>query len=304
MLKNSLNKIDIAAEAERLRVDAAGAVIGAEEKYSDALNEAAADALACGARVILLCGPSAAGKTTTSKKLTAYFRERALDAERVSLDNFYRPRSEAPLWEDGEPNFESTDALDLKSYNRCIKKLITEGSADFPVFDFTLGAVGSSFKAKMGDVLIIEGLHALNPLIAEPLDGLPFKKLYISTHSSFVSQGRTVLPAKCLRLERRLLRDMSHRASSLENTCRLWGYVVRGEYEYIMPFRDEADYRIDTAHAYEPFLYSSRLKAGVDKLLTELPEMPELQEIAASASLFPPLSAEVVPQTSLLREFI
>jgi uridine kinase len=301
-----LNKIDADAVARRLAESVSDTVAADERKYEDEIDAVRDHCIKNSVEVVLLCGPSAAGKTTTSKILEREFRELGHPVNRISLDNFYRPKSEMPLWEDGTVNLESIEGLNIPLFAELVNKLFRDGRCDFPVFDFVTGRPTKKFTLSHfpGSVLIVEGIHALNPEIYEIIAGRSCCRLYISTHSDFVRNGEVVLPAAHLRLMRRSLRDYRHRGASLGATLDLWKYIRKGEDLYIHPFRKYADFHIDTAHSYEPFLYALPMADMISRSDCDKKHRELLASLLESARQFSPLPYDVVPPGSLIREFI
>ncbi len=281
-------------------------VQAAEDRYRQGIATVCKTCTAQNKTVILLCGPSAAGKTTTSERLRSYFQSQGHQVDRISLDDFYLPASQVPCWEDGSPNFETVESLDIPRYTELMEILSKTGRASFPIFDFkdTTAKKTYTIEQKEGDVLIIEGLHALNPLISAPLDPEKVYRVYISTHTDFFAEGKVVLPAKLLRLCRRLLRDSRHRNADAEETMQMWRHIRKGEELYIHPFRNLSDIHINTAHEYEPFLYRDRLLADLQDANLS-PRGEETKKLLCDMVRdIPSLSEEIVPKDSLLQEFI
>ena len=195
--------------------------------------------------LLLVTGPSASGKTTTAKKLALELHVRGKRVNRLSLDNFYKSSDELPRWEDGYQNYESVEGLDLECFERVMQTLFRDGRAQFPIFDFTAGRrAEKTFELTFDNhtYLIIEGIHALNPVLAPAFHGHRTVKTYISVHSDFVNdQGDLLMSARDLRLTRRLLRDYYYRGTAAEETLKMWDYVLRGEDLYIRPYRIYAD---------------------------------------------------------------
>lgn len=301
-----IHKIDLNAVGEQLRRAPEDVVLAAEERYHERVDAVSRACVERGARVILLCGPSAAGKTTSSVRLQARLRSMGRGVNRISLDNFYFPRDRMPRWEDGAVNYESIECLDIGLFTRLAGELLERGTAVFPVFDFKAGGQTRSFTLRHGegDVLVVEGLHALNPMVAESFHGLECLRVYISTHTDFCSAGDVLLPAKLLRLCRRMLRDVRHRNTDVNATMRMWKYIRMGEERYIHPFRDGADFKIDTAHCYEPFLYGRAITESLESAAIDDDNRPLAETLYRCCGSLPALSEALIPKTSLIQEFI
>lgn len=301
-----IHKIDLNVVSGQLRRAPEDVVLAAEKHYHERLDEVSRACVERGARVLLLCGPSAAGKTTSSVRLQAHLRSLGCGVNRISLDNFYYPRDRMPRWEDGAVNYESIECLDVGLFTRLVGELLEQGTAAFPVFDFKAGGQTRSFTLQHGDgdVLIIEGLHALNPVVAEAFHGLACLRVYISTHTDFCSGGDVLLPAKLLRLCRRMLRDVRHRNTDVNATMQMWKYIRMGEERYIHPFRDDADFKIDTAHCYEPSLYSRAIIESLENTEIGGEHRPLAEMLYRCCNSLPALSEALIPKTSLIQEFI
>ena len=226
----------------------------------------------------------------------------------VSLDDFYKEQSEAPKFEDGSPDFETVHALNVPQIVDCLHRLIDTGECSMPVFDFITKSPKQNAKhLKIGadDVVIVEGLHALNPLITEPLSDEDMLKLYVSVSSRiYNSEDKVEFTKRDIRFIRRMIRDYHFRGSSVEFTFYLWKGVRRGEDEYLFPFTENADIKIDSIHPYELCVY----KEQAIKLLGHIEKDSEYYETARNyierLSGMLNLSESYVPDTSLLHEFI
>lgn len=257
--------------------------------------------------VILLAGPSASGKTTTAKKLTAQLIARGKKAQRISLDNFYKSREELPFWKDGSKNFESIHGLDTEYFHHLMRQLWEEKGADFPLFDFHTGTRrDKTFRVEYtpDTFLIFEGIHALNPLFFAAMDGHPCTGIYVSVHSDFVTEeGQVLLPARQLRLARRVIRDLTSRGSSVENTLSMWNKVLKGERLYIQPYRKAANVHINTTHAFEPFLYREKIEAAMADYQSGGVYERDILQLKELFSRFSSCDGTYLGHDSLIREF-
>lgn len=261
-----------------------------------------------GREIVMLAGPSSAGKTTTARKLSESLIEKGVKTYVLSLDDFYLNREDIPYLPDGSQDFETVDALDLKYFEECVNALLRGETVKNPVFDFTTGKRSDKEfnEITLGDedVVIIEGLHALNPVITEKIRG-KLLKIYINVSSRIYDEnGNIILSKRNMRFIRRMVRDYKFRGSSVENTYKLWKNVTAGEEKYLFPFRDNADIKANTIHLYEscvlkhqalPLLLNSEIsdefKSQATKLVKALEKFADIPE-------------KLVPDGSLLREFL
>lgn len=257
--------------------------------------------------VVLLCGPSASGKTTTAYGLQQQLRRLGREAHTVSLDDFYKGRGRAPQLEDGSYDYETVEALDLPLLQSCIRQLIGEGYTQLPVFDFHSGLPKpqrTPLRIGENSLVIVEGIHALNPRLAQHLPADACFRVYIDTLSPVMDGENELLSSRQLRLCRRMLRDLRFRNSSLPNTLDMWRQVIRGEDLYLYPYIATADAVLDTTHAYEPLLWNGELLP----LLRDLTVGPLFQDTVTALidGLIPfeALSPSLLPRECLLREFL
>ncbi|MDR0931174.1 MAG: hypothetical protein LBM38_05495 [Clostridiales bacterium] len=288
--------------------DCQSLILNSEKYYSNCIDEATDYIINHRNNFVLLTGPSSSGKTTTSILLEQSLIKKGKDAIRISLDNFYKNRDDLPFWEDGTRNYEAIEGLDLDTFNDCMYELTSKGVATFPVFDFSVGkrSLTDNFSVKYDDdtFIIFEGIHALNPMLINLIHSKKFIKMYVSAHSNFYIGDEKVLPKRYVRLMRRIMRDKSTRNTEALVTLDMWRKVVIGEDKYIFPYRDSADWQINSTHAYEPLAYKSK----VLQILRPICDDPTHGEIITSCinalEPFVALDSDVIPKTSLLREFV
>jgi uridine kinase len=258
-------------------------------------------------RIIMLSGPSASGKTTTSLKLKQGLEEQGFKAITISMDDFFKGRYEVPPEPDGSRDFESINALDLELLKTDLSDLIFKGRSELPIFDFKLGSRSSQTRdveLDEGSVAIVEGLHALDSAVTDRIPQDYLLKLYVSVSSDFVdSEGAGVLSARDVRLIRRTIRDFNFRGSSPENTLDMWESVCRGEDMYIRPFKKFADITVNSLFNCEPCLF----KETALKLFATVPESSEhykkAKSIVECISKFEDMPMDIAPANCLLREF-
>lgn len=257
-------------------------------------------------KIILLSGPSSSGKTTTSKKLSLYLKSLGLNPTHLSLDDYFHEREDTPLGPNGKPDFESLNAIDVKLFDSQISKMLKGTKVTVPTFNFIEGKkeYKRTVQLKENDILIIEGLHALNE---ELLTNIPKKqkfKIYLSplTYLSIDNDNRISMTD--LRLLRRMVRDNRTRGYNPSKTLNSWRDVRDGEEKYVFPFQDNADVMFNTSLAYELGV----LKSYAEPLLFTIePDDPEYETARRLLGLLKnvlPIPSETVPKVSILREFI
>lgn len=273
-----------------------------EKRYKDEIELIANNIMYSNKKFILLAGPSSSGKTTTSKKICEQLISLGKNSITISLDDFFLNREVTPKLPDGSYDFENFCIVDVKKFNECISDLIEKHETDLPIFNFITGHREDHYnhiKITDNDVIIIEGIHALNPNLLT-LDEKYFYKLYVCVFTNFQINNETVIPAKLLRLMRRLIRDVQTRGTSIKQTIDTWNHVCEGEEKYIKPFRENANHLIDTTHMYEPLLYHTYLQPLLEKHL-DTSYGKELYEKLEKCEY---LKQNIVPNDSLLWEFL
>lgn len=257
-------------------------------------------------KIILLSGPSSSGKTTSAMKLSLYLKSLGLNPTHLSLDDYFHERAETPLGEDGKPDFESITAIDIKLFDSQISKLLKGTKVTVPTFNFIDGKkeYKRTIQLKENDILIIEGLHALNE---ELLTNIPKKKkfkIYVSPLAYLNIDNDNRISMTDLRLLRRMVRDNRTRGYSPSVTLGTWMKVRSGEEKHVFPYQDNADALFNTSLAYE----LSVLKTYAEPLLFSIkeddPEYQTAQRLVELLKFVLPIPSESVPKTSILREFI
>lgn len=258
-------------------------------------------------KMILIAGPSSSGKTTFAQKLGVQLKLTGYNPITISMDNYFKERKDTPLGEDGKYNFETVDALDIELFNAQIKALIDGKTVELPEFDFFEGAKkynGKFLKLEKKDVMIIEGIHALNPILTKFTPDANKYKVYIAPITTLNIDGYTKISSSDTRFLRRMVRDYTTRGHSVEKTFELWTNVKKGEEEYIFPFVDEADYIYNSSLNYEP----SVMKVFAQPLLLQLDNTSqyysEARRLYSYLNNFTPLETGNIPINSIIREFI
>lgn len=258
-------------------------------------------------KMVLISGPSSSGKTTTCRRLSVQLSVLGYDPVQISVDDFFVERDETPLDEHGEKDFESLYAVDLPLFNDTLNRLVSGEEVEIPTFDFSKGCKvwnGNKLKLKDNSILVIEGIHCLNPeLTAQIPDKLKFK-MFVSALTSISIDKENPVPTADNRLLRRLVRDYNYRGYSAVDTIRRWSSVRRGEEKNIFPFQENADYMINTSLIFELGV----LKPYAIRILLEVPESSveyaEAIRLIVLLSFFKVIPESVLPGNSILREFV
>lgn len=258
-------------------------------------------------KFVLIAGPSSSGKTTFSHRLSIQLRANGLVPHPIAVDNYFVEREENPKDENGNYDYECLEAVDRELFNRQLQDLLDGKEVVIPTFNFVTGhkEYGKETK-KLGenDVLVIEGIHCLNPKLTEHLQDENKFKIYISALTQLNIDEHNRIPTTDGRLLRRIVRDARTRGSSAERTIRMWPSVRRGEERNIFPYQEQADVMFNSALIYELAVlkpYVEALLFGIDR---EAPEYMEAKRLLKFLDYFVGIGSENVPTNSLLREFI
>lgn len=303
-MKNTLEKINEAAitDPEHLVNDAENRYL--KEIKLTARRIADNDDI----KIVSIAGPSASGKTTSAHILRRELELLGEKTEVVSLDDFYLPVDMLPVLPDGSRDIESVNALDLILLNKCFLEIANSGITVLPKFDFM--EKRRIEKAREIDVsgkgiVIAEGLHALNPIITDAASENTVFKIYISVNDGITCDGGApLLSSRQIRLARRILRDRVFRSTTLNETLALWDGVVKGEEKYLYRFKNLADVRLKTLHCYEPCIYKGEITKLAGDVDREIPCCSYFLKTVEALSRFEDMDSTLVPQNSLIREFI
>ncbi len=259
-------------------------------------------------RILMIAGPSGSGKTTTAHVLKETLEKNGKKTQVVSLDNFYKSMSDREVLSDGKVDFESVNALDIKEITRSFNELITKGKSKLPEFDFVLAkSIPNKFELDIsnGGYLIVEGIHALNPEITCHLPQENLFKIYVSVTRPIVDEnGKTVLTGRKLRLIRRTIRDFKFRNKTINETLGLWSGVVEAENKHIRSFKKYADFCVTTLHSFEPALYKKRFLEMIKTVTDDTPNSDYARMAAKGLEKFTEIDENLIPETSLIKEFI
>lgn len=260
-----------------------------------------------GVKFVMIAGPSSSGKTTFSHRLSIQLRTYGMCPHPIGLDNYYVNHDMTPLDEDGNPDFECIEALDVEQFNQDMADLLSGKSVELPTFNFKTGKREYNGKVtQLGpdDILVIEGIHGLNEKMSHSLPAESKYKIYISALTCLNVDEHNRIPTTDGRLLRRMVRDARTRGASAKRTIEMWSSVRRGEEKYIFPFQEEADAMFNSALIYELAV----LKQYAEPLLFSIkkgePEYHEAKRLLKFLEYFLGVSSENLPGNSLCREFV
>ena len=260
-----------------------------------------------GARIVLISGPSSSGKTTFSKRLSVQLMTNGLHPVALSLDDYFVDREHTPLDEKGNYDFESLYAVDLPFFNAQLNSLLKGEEVQLTKFDFTTGKrLLTERKLRINEqtVLIIEGIHALNPELTRHIADADKYKVYVSALTSIMLDKHNYIPTTDNRLLRRILRDYKYRGYSAEETISRWPSVRKGEDKWIFPYQENADAMFNSALLFELAVLKSHLIPILERVKENCPEHSEAYRLRKSLQYFESVPDNDLPPTSLLREFL
>ena len=293
--RGEINDIIMVSEAEQ------------EKKISMIAQEIAQCYHEDGVRIVLISGPSSSGKTTFTKRLYTQLRTCFIKPHSISLDDYFVNRDRTPRDENGEYDFESLYAVDLDAFNQDLQKLLRGESVELPTFDFKLGVRSyrnDAFTLRPGDLLLIEGIHALNPELIPTIPTNTTFKIYVSALTAIGLDAHNRIPTTDNRLLRRIVRDYRYRGKSAVETLSQWASVRRGEERWVFPYQENADRVFNSAMVYE----LAALRRFAEPLLMEVPanvpEYSEAQRLLRFLRMIHYIRIDKLPGTSLIREFL
>ena len=253
-------------------------------------------------RLICVAGPSSSGKTSFANRLLFELMSRGLRPIRISIDNFYIPKKELPEGTD----IESIEALDLPYFNDFISKLIQGEEVENPIYDFKTGNRTFSKAIHVDDnqPIIIEGIHALNNKMTAEIPDFQKYKIYIAPQPQVNIDNHTPISMTDMRLLRRIARDARTRGSDARETIGMWPNVRNGEFNYIYPTQENADFVFDSYYPYEPCVLKEIVLPQLDKITPDMEEFLTAQRLKNMIKYFLPISADDIPCNSLMREFV
>ncbi len=271
------------------------------------IAELADQIVSSGKRVVLIAGPSSSGKTTFSHRLSIALSVHGLNSHPIEADNYFVNRENTPLDEDGKPDFECLEAIDLEKLNEDMLALLDGETVEMPTFNFKTGKreyKGNTEALGPHDILVIEGIHCLNDKLTYRLRADQKFKIYISALTQINIDEHNRIPTTDGRLIRRIVRDARTRGTSARNTIAMWPSVRRGEESHIFPFQESADYTFNSTLIYELAVLKEYAEPMLFTVRPEDPEYTEAKRLLKFLDYFLPIPSEDIPNNSLVREFI
>ena len=260
-----------------------------------------------GAHVVLIAGPSSSGKTTSSKRLAIQLMTNYIVPKVVELDNYFVNRDRTPRDEDGDYDYESLYALDLEQFNKDVTALLAGEEVAMPTYNFKTGQreyLGNTLKLSDGDILLMEGIHGLNPELTRLIPDEQKFRLFVSALTTLSIDDHNWIGTYDNRLLRRIIRDHQYRGSNAQQTIQRWASVRRGEDKWIMPFNENADAMFNSSLLFELSGMKNYALPILQQVPTNTPEYAEASRLMKFLSYFEPLDEKDIPSTSLLREFL
>ena len=258
-------------------------------------------------KLVLISGPSSSGKTTFSKRLSIQLMTNGLKPYPISLDDYFVNRNDTPLDENGKHDFESLYAVDLPFFEEQLSTLLNGGEVELPRYNFTTGKREMSGKKLRIDehmILIIEGIHALNPALTPHIPNENKYKVYVSALTTILLDNHNYIPTTDNRLLRRIIRDYKYRNYSAEETIARWPSVREGEEKWIFPYQENADAMFNSALLFELAVLKDYVEPVLRKVPNRCPEYSEAHRLLRFLNDFVSVQDKELPPTSLLREFL
>ena len=260
-----------------------------------------------GVKFVMIAGPSSSGKTSFSHRLSIQLRTYGLKPHPIGLDNYYLNHDKTPLDDEGKPDYECLEALDVEQFNKDMSDLLEGKSVQLPTFNFKTGK--REYRGKIttlgpDDILVIEGIHGLNEKMSYTLPAESKYKIYISALTCLNIDEHNRIPTTDGRLLRRMVRDARTRGASAEKTISMWPSVRRGEEKYIFPFQEDADAMFNSAMTYELAVIKQYAEPLLFNIRRGQPEYHEAKRLLKFLEYFLGVSSEELPNNSLCREFV
>jgi len=277
------------------------------KKISSIADDIAARFAQGRAKIVLIAGPSSSGKTTTTKRLATYLVTNLLRPQMISLDDYFIDRVNTPRDEYGDYDYESLYALDLKLFNEHLNALCRGEEVEIPSYNFETGTrrfKGNRLRLDDNSVLLIEGIHGLNPELTASVPEKLKYRVYVSALTTLSIDDHNWVPTTDNRLLRRIIRDHKYRGTSAIETMRRWPSVRRGEERWIFPYQENADAMFNSSLIFELGVMKDYGEAILRQVPHDVPEYAEAYRLMKFLSYFEPIGDKLIPPTSLLREFL
>ena len=275
-----------------------------EKKISQIADEIAGRK---GVKLVLLAGPSSSGKTTTCKRLSIQLVANGLKPLQISLDDYFVNRDQTPRDENGEYDYESIYALNLKLINEQFNALFRGEEVELPKYDFQTGMSkpsGKKLKMQENNVLVVEGIHALNPELTAHIPESQKFRVYVSALTTILLDDHNYIPTTDNRLLRRIIRDYKYRGVDAKESIRRWPSVRKGENKWIFPFQENADAVFNSAMLFELAVIKQQAEPLLEQVPENCEEYSEAYRLRKFLKYIRPIPNKDIPPTSLLREFL
>ena len=261
-----------------------------------------------GVRMVLLAGPSSSGKTTTCKRLSIQLMTCGLHPVQISLDDYFVDRTKTPRDEKGDYDYESLYALNIPLLNKHLQQLFDGEEITLPRYNFHTGTSelesGRKLVLRENDILVVEGIHALNPELTAQIPEEKKYRVYASALTTILLDNHNYIPTTDNRLLRRIIRDYKYRGCSAQDTIRRWASVRAGENKWIFPYQENADVMFNTAMLFELAVIKNQAEPILRQVPQNAPEHAEAYRLLKFLSYIAPINDLEIPPTSLLREFL
>lgn len=258
-------------------------------------------------KAVFVAGPSSSGKTTFANRLAIQLKVNGLNPIPISLDNYFVNREDTPRDENGEYDFESIKSIDVKFFKEQMKELFEGKEVEIPIFNFLTGyreKSGSKVKMPKNGILIIEGIHGLNPILTSSLDENNIFKIYISALTQLNLDNHNRISTADVRRVRRIVRDSLSRGKNAEETLLMWPSIKKGEEKNIFVYQEEADVMFNSTLVYELCVLKKKALEELDKVGADSSVYDEVKRLKAFLGFFDEIDKGLVPENSILREFI
>ena len=279
-----------------------------EALIEERIGALAAQIAACkDKKFVMIAGPSSSGKTTFSNRLSIQLRAKGLKPHPIALDDYYLEREKCPRDENGDYDFESLESIDVAQFNEDMTRLLQGEAVDMPSFNFKTGKReyrGRQLQLTDNDILVIEGIHGLNPRLSNSLPEESKFRIYISPLTQLNIDEHNPLPTTDGRILRRIVRDNRTRGTNARETLAMWASVRRGEEKNIFPYQETADVMFNSAHVYEMAVLKVYAEPLLFQIPKDAPEYLEAKRLLKLLDYFLPLPTEGIAHNSIIREFV